>query len=165
MIHCFAPLIDTSSKVLILGSMPGIKSLKKQQYYAHPRNYFWRILYTLFDKSYEEDYEKRRSFILEQHIALWDVLQSCEREGSLDAAIRGEEVNDFDWLFQTYSHIECVFFNGSKAYETFKKNIGFKYEGITFQKLPSTSPAHAIKVEDKLESWKVILKKCNQKII
>ncbi|WP_070000293.1 DNA-deoxyinosine glycosylase [Cellulosilyticum sp. I15G10I2] len=156
MIKCFAPLIDNRCKILILGSMPGVKSLEEQQYYAHPRNYFWRILYTLFDEKYETDYKKRKAFILSHHIALWDVLKNCEREGSLDTAIREEEVNDFDFLFKTYPNIKFVFFNGSKGYETFRKKIGFKYDGITFEKLPSTSPAHAIKFESKLKSWRTI---------
>jgi TDG/mug DNA glycosylase family protein len=136
--------------------MPGIMSLEKQQYYGHPRNYFWRILYTLFDAPYEEDYEKRKAFALGHHIALWDVLQSCEREGSLDTAIRNEDVYDFEWLFKAYPSIETVFFNGTKAYEVFRKKIGFKYTGIAFHKLPSTSPAHAVKFESKLEAWKLI---------
>lgn len=136
--------------------MPGVTSLEKQQYYGHPRNYFWHILYALFNECYEEEYEQKKAFLLRHKIALWDVLQSCERAGSLDADIKNEEVNDFDWLFKTYPHIKNVFFNGTKAYESFRKKVGFKYEGIHMQKLPSTSPAHAVRFEDKLAAWKVI---------
>lgn len=158
MITCFAPLIDDECQILILGSMPGVKSLEMQQYYAHPRNYFWKILYKLFDAAYEEDYKKRTVFLKTHHIALWDVLKSCEREGSLDTDIKNEEINDFDWFFECYPNIKGVFFNGTKAYETFRKKVGFKYEGVTFKKLPSTSPAHALKFDDKLKSWQIICK-------
>lgn len=158
MIECFAPLVDEESKILILGSIPGVQSLQRQQYYAHPRNYFWKILYQLFDEVYQEEYEKKKAFLKKHHIALWDVVQSCEREGSLDTAIKDEQVNDFDWLFENYPSIQHVFFNGTKAYETFRKKVGFKYQGISFDRLPSTSPAHAIKFEDKLVAWQSILK-------
>jgi TDG/mug DNA glycosylase family protein len=157
MIQSFAPIIDENCKTLILGSMPGVKSLQENQYYAHPRNSFWPIVYTLFEEPYEQSYPKRTQFLLGQQIALWDVLKKCEREGSLDTAIQKEEVNDFQTLFKAYPNIQRVFLNGTKAYETFRKKVGFDFEGITFYKLPSTSPAHAVAFEKKLEAWKAVI--------
>lgn len=156
MIQSFKPIIDSESKVLILGSVPGEVSLKEQQYYAHPRNSFWKILFALFEEPYEEDYEKRKAFLARHHIALWDVIEQCEREGSLDTAIKAEKANDFDWLFKTYPNIQAVLFNGVKAHEVFRKKVGFKYEGIAFYKLGSTSPARAVNFEKKLKEWQVI---------
>ncbi|MBW6409560.1 DNA-deoxyinosine glycosylase [Clostridium weizhouense] len=156
MIKSFPYLIDKNSKILILGSMPGVESLNRQQYYAHPRNVFWRILYTLFNEDYNEDYEYKKSFLKRHNIGLWDVLHTCERKGSLDSDIKFEEINDFNALFKEFPNIEHVFFNGSKAYDSFKKKVGFCFEGVSFHKLCSTSPAHAISFEKKLEQWKII---------
>lgn len=156
MVKSFEPLIDNESRILILGSMPGIRSLEQKQYYAHPRNNFWKILYALFEEQYEEDYENRKNFLAKHHIALWDVIKYCKREGSLDSAIKDEEINDLDWLFKAYPNIHSVLFNGAKAYQIFSKKIGFEYAGISFYKLGSTSPAHAITFEDKIKDWKII---------
>lgn len=157
MIECFEPLINHDSKVLILGSIPGIISLNQQQYYAHPRNNFWKILFTLFEEKYQEDYERKKQFLAEHHIALWDVIKQCERMGSLDTAIKEAETNDFDWLFKTYPNIQAVIFNGTKAYQTFSKKVGLKYEEISYHKLGSTSPAHAIAFESRLKEWEIIV--------
>ena len=157
MIQSFGPVIHKECKSLILGSIPGVKSLQEEKYYAHPRNSFWRIIYTLFETPYEEVYEKRIAFLLSKQIALWDVVKKCEREGSLDSAIQKEQVNDFQTLFKEYPQIKKVFFNGNKAYEIFRKKIGFDFEGITFYKLPSTSPAYTLSFEKKLEAWRVCI--------
>lgn len=137
--------------------MPGVESLRLQQYYANPRNQFWKILYTLFDSEPNSDYEERVSFIKSKKIALWDVIENCYREGSLDSKIREEKVNDFRGLFEVYPGIKIVMFNGGKAYETYKKWIGFEaIPNLTFQKLTSSSPANTRKYEDKLREWGVI---------
>lgn len=156
MIKSFKPIIDSKCTTLILGSIPGVKSLELNQYYGHPRNQFWNVLYTLFDRGYEEDYEARKAFLLEHHIALWDVIKQCNREGSLDSAIQNEEVNDFKTLLADYPNIKSIVFNGDKAYKTFKKRVGFEFEGIAFYKLGSTSPAHAVRIEKRLEEWAVL---------
>lgn len=155
-IQCFGPLIDYESKVLILGSMPGEVSLNEQQYYAHPRNSFWKIVFTLFKEHYTDDYEKKKALLRKHHIALWDVIKQCEREGSLDTAIKAEEPNDFGWLFKTYPNIQAVLFNGVKAHDVFDKKVGFKQEEITFYKLGSTSPARAVSFEKKLAEWQIL---------
>ncbi|UMZ72970.1 DNA-deoxyinosine glycosylase [Natranaerofaba carboxydovora] len=154
----FAPIIDDKSKVLILGTMPGGKSLEERQYYANPRNQFWKIIDNLFDETLPTDYEEKIEFLKNNGIALWDVLKACYREGSLDSNIKNEEVNDFTTLFDNYPNIRCVGFNGTKAYNIFKKSIGFDFQQLDFVKLPSTSPAHTIKFEQKLKEWEKIRK-------
>lgn len=157
-VRSFNPIIDSASKVLILGSMPGVKSLEFQEYYAHPQNHFWKIIYSLFDTHYETKYDKRIGFLKSRGIALWDVLESCHRPGSADSDIKNEKLNDFEALFKTYPNIKAILFNGTKAYETFRKNIGFNgFNSITFKKLPSTSPAFTQKFERKLKEWSLIL--------
>lgn len=157
LLSSFLPIIDERSRVLILGSMPGVESLRLHQYYTNPRNQFWKILYTLFDSELNPDYEERVSFIKSKKIAVWDVIGNCYREGSLDSNIREEKVNDFNALFKAYPDIKTVMFNGGKAYETYKKWIGFGMPSdITFQKLTSSSPANTKRYEEKLREWSVI---------
>ncbi|WP_243450280.1 DNA-deoxyinosine glycosylase [Desulfosporosinus sp. Sb-LF] len=153
----FQPIVDERSRVLILGSMPGIESLRLQQYYANPRNQFWKLIYSLFDLEPCEAYEERVSFIKGKQIALWDVIENCYREGSLDSNIREEKVNDFSGLFKAYPGIKIVMFNGGKAYETYKKRIGFgAIPNLTFQRLTSSSPANTKRYVEKLREWGVI---------
>ncbi|HZW81975.1 MAG TPA: DNA-deoxyinosine glycosylase [Candidatus Deferrimicrobium sp.] len=154
----FQPIIDPTSKVLILGSMPGVQSLEQQKYYANPQNQFWRIIYSIFDTPLDPDYQHRIAFIKGKGIGLWDVLESCDREGSLDSNIRNEKANDFVSLFKTFPNIHCVLFNGTKAYEAFRKGVGFdRFGSTTFKRMPSTSPANAQKFEQKLSEWYVLL--------
>ena len=159
LVSSFRPIIDKSSCILILGSMPGVESLRLQQYYANPRNQFWKILYDLFDVEPSLVYEERISFIKSKNIALWDVIGNCYREGSLDSNIREEKVNDFSGLFEAYPGIKIVMFNGGKAYETYRKWIGFgAIPNLTFQRLTSSSPANTKKYEEKLREWGVLLR-------
>jgi len=155
-IHSFPPVAGDDARALILGSIPGEESLKKGQYYGHERNGFWRIVYALFGRRYEEDYEARKRFLIERGIALWDVIESCEREKSLDSNIKNARVNDFAGFFKEHPAIRHVFFNGGAAYALFKKNVGFGFEGIEYTRLKSTSPAHAVKFEDKLSDWEKV---------
>ena len=153
-IKSFKPVINVNSKILILGSIPGVESLAKQQYYANKRNHFWRIMFSLFDVPISEEYERRIELLQSKNIALWDVIEYCYREGSLDSNIKKESTNDFSMLFKSYPNIRYVIFNGTKAYESFEKNVGFEnYKEITFIKLPSTSPAHTIPFETKMNEW------------
>lgn len=157
LLRSFEPIVDQQSRVLILGSMPGVQSLRLQQYYANSRNQFWKLTFALFDLEPFADYEERISFIQSKQIALWDVIETCSREGSLDSKIREEQVNDFGSLFKTYPNINAVMFNGGKAFETYKKWIGFSTtENVTFQKLTSSSPANTKKYDQKLREWSVI---------
>jgi len=157
LLSSFLPIIDEESRILILGSMPGVESLRLQQYYANPRNQFWKIIYELFDTQASQDYEERVSFIKSKKIAVWDVIGNCYREGSLDSNIREEKVNDFSALFMAYPGIKTVMFNGGKAYETYKKWIGLgTIPNLTFHKLTSSSPANTKKYEEKLRGWSLI---------
>lgn len=157
LLSSFLPIIDEESRILILGSMPGVESLRLQQYYANPRNQFWKILYELFETQASQDYEERVSFIKSKKIAVWDVIGNCYREGSLDSNIRDEKVNDFSTLFKAYPEIKTVMFNGGKAYDTYKKWIGFRAKpNLTFHKLTSSSPANTKRYEEKLREWSVI---------
>ncbi|WP_243633325.1 DNA-deoxyinosine glycosylase [Paenibacillus xerothermodurans] len=158
------PVVDRSCTVLVLGSMPGVQSLYKQEYYGNPRNHFWRLLYTLYgaDAEPSDIYEERLEFALRHHVALWDVLASCERKGSLDADIRQPEANDFPAFFQAYPALQRVFFNGQAAERMYRKHVipvlraqgvGAKLRCAT---LPSTSPARTISFEAKLAMWRVL---------
>lgn len=100
--------------------MPGKQSLEKQQYYGNPRNHFWPIMSELLETEVPDDYVKRIALLKHNAIGLWDTIETCEREGSLDAAIRNEKPNDFQTLFEEYPNIQLVLFNGAKAFEVFK---------------------------------------------
>jgi TDG/mug DNA glycosylase family protein len=157
----FPPLISKDSRVLILGSMPGIASLKAQAYYAHPRNAFWPIMSELFDIDVTATYDQRVSSLLNHRVALWDVLYACERQGSLDSAIQknSEQVNDFESLFINYPNISAVYCNGGKAWNSYlryvQKPLGL--HDIEAYCLPSTSPAHArLNFTAKLSLWRTV---------
>ena len=156
-IHSFKPVIDDQSKILILGSIPGIQSLEKQQYYGNARNQFWEIIYTLLKATPDFNYVDRKLFLLKNSIALWDVIDNCYREGSLDSDIKNERVNDFNALFKIHPNIKAVFFNGQKAYKIFQKKVGLNFTNIKFYNLPSTSPAYTLTLDKKVESWKELL--------
>ncbi|WP_294274695.1 DNA-deoxyinosine glycosylase [uncultured Chryseobacterium sp.] len=154
-ISSFAPIVDENSEILILGSVPGVKSLEKQQYYAHPQNKFWKIIFELLNEEPTEDYTQRIAVLKKHHIALWDVIDSCERKGSLDSEIRNEEANRVDELLNGHPNIKAVFCNGGKSYKNVQKMLGKDYRLPVFL-LPSTSPLHTVSLEQKLESWKKI---------
>ena len=104
----FPPIVDANSKVLLLGTMPGDRSLRLQQYYGHAGNHFWKLIYTLFGEPLEPEYEARKLFLLAHEIALWDVLESCTCEGSLDSNIKNEVVNDFAAFYEQHPGITHV---------------------------------------------------------
>ncbi|HWR38164.1 MAG TPA: DNA-deoxyinosine glycosylase [Patescibacteria group bacterium] len=160
--YSFPPVADSDSRILILGSLPGEESLRQQQYYANPRNQFWKIIFTLFhpgdsagveqDKSYTE----KLAFLLSHRIALWDVIANGRRQGSLDTNIRDEQSNDFATFFHDHPQIHTVFFNGVKARDTFRKKVAVPASPIRFFLLPSTSPAHTMPWETKLQQWQAV---------
>ncbi|MET1054581.1 MAG: DNA-deoxyinosine glycosylase [Pedobacter sp.] len=153
----FPPIVDEHCTVLLLGTMPGDRSLRLQQYYGHAGNHFWKLIYTLFDQPLQPDYEQRKSFLLEHHIALWDVLESCTCEGSLDSNIKNEVVNDFAAFYEQYPNLSHVFFDSRKAEEFYLKYVGKSMDKI-YHLLPSPSRANASKsFEQKLEAWKELL--------
>lgn len=160
-VHSFAPVADDQARVLILGSMPGRLSLERQQYYAHPRNAFWPLMGALFGAMPELAYAARLQRLQAQHVAVWDVLKLCTREGSLDSAIveSSIECNDFAALFARCPKIGQVFFNGAKAAATYQRYVApvLSTPQIRFHRLPSTSPAHAsLDLSAKLGAWRVV---------
>lgn len=153
------PLVDEHTRVLVIGSMPGKQSLEKQQYYGHPRNHFWPIMNALLGDC-PETYEERLKWLQSHGVGLWDAIAYCEREGSLDAAIRNEVPNDFHALFKRYPQIECILFNGGKAKQVFKKHLGFDVlDGRHYEQMPSTSPIPGKNIksfEDKVATWAIL---------
>lgn len=155
-ISSFPPIINENSKILILGSIPGLKSLEMQQYYAHPQNKFWKIIFEIFNEEFATDYSERIKILEKHHIALWDVIDTCERKGSLDSEIRNEEANRIGELLQNYPSIKSIFCNGQKSYKNLQKILPKDFY-LPIIALPSTSPAHAsLKYEEKLKKWKLI---------
>lgn len=160
------PIVDSSTRVLIVGSMPGKQSLEKQQYYGNPRNHFWPIIGELLEIEIPHDYSGRIAILKNHAIGLWDTIEACERIGSLDAAIRNEKPNDFQTLFENYPNIQLVLFNGAKAFEVFKKHIGLELlAGRAYKKMPSTSPIPGKNIKsfaEKVEDWRIMLSYLSQ---
>jgi TDG/mug DNA glycosylase family protein len=160
-VRSFAPLAHRSARVLILGSMPGVRSLEAGQYYAHPQNAFWRVLGTILGFDAGAPYELRVEALKASNIALWDVLHSCVRPGSLDSAIeRGTRVpNDFAAFFRRHPALELVCFNGAEAERSFRIHVArsLEIDGLRYARLPSTSPAHTMSFADKLTAWRAAL--------
>ena len=160
------PIALKNANILILGSMPGDISLQKQEYYGHKRNAFWPIMITLFNQSIEiNDYKLRTDLLIENKIAIWDVIRSCYREGSLDSAIQMDKlnVNNFYQFFTTHNKIKKVYFNGAKAENTYAKfvlsDIKEHFGYLEYARLPSTSPAYAaMSLQNKTQAWKKEIK-------
>lgn len=150
----FTPFIDNHSKILILGTMPGEKSLELQEYYGNRGNQFWKLLFTMFDLPLTHDYSRKLKFLQEHGIAIWDVLEYCEREGSLDSRIKNEVPNDFKSFYKNHPQIKHVFFSSKNAAAYYDKYVG-RSEEISYDTLPSPSGANATKsFSEKLEIWK-----------
>lgn len=166
-ITSFPPIADHSVQVLILGSMPGVLSLKANQYYAHPRNAFWVIMGNLYNFDAYCSYESRVNNLKKSHVALWDVLHSCVRPGSLDSSIKNDSriCNDFKSFFSQYTNIRLIAFNGTEAEKSFNKYVlpGLNLFNLRFIRLPSSSPAHTKTLEYKIEAWRKALLIANTK--
>lgn len=153
----FPPIARPDARILILGSLPGQRSIAAGEYYAHPRNAFWQIMHELIGA--DGTYESRCAGLVEAHIALWDVLRQSARAGSMDANIRVDtsEANDFAHFFSRHRHIEKICFNGRKAESLFGRLVrpkALQYQPV-LELLPSTSPAYAsMPFEAKLEKWR-----------
>lgn len=166
-IYSFAPIAGRQAKILILGSMPGQASLTAGQYYAHQRNAFWPILSAWLQLHPDANYVARVAALQSSPIALWDVLKSCKRTGSLDTGIEvgSEIVNDFQSFFATQPALTHIFFNGSKAEACFRRYIVASCDTSIFKliRLPSTSPAHArLSLEEKRSVWHTALQMAQQ---
>lgn len=164
LLESFPPIASANAHTLILGSMPGIKSLQANQYYAHPQNLFWPFMSELLRFDLSLAYEERTTKLKENDIALWDVLQHCHRQGSLDSDIRKDSMvpNDFLGFLEQHQSIRHIFFNGKKSEEVFRRYvmnaIQTDFPGIRYTGLPSTSPANAsIKREEKFRQWQQVL--------
>ena len=153
MINSFPPFVNSQTEILILGTMPGIASLEKQEYYAHKRNHFWKIMYTLLDiLPMSEIFEEKIQLLQANKIGLWDVLENCERKGSLDIHIKNQRENDFETLFREFTGITTIIFNGKESHKYFLKKFG-QIKGITYYVMPSTSPANTMSFDNKLQIW------------
>lgn len=166
----FDAVVDDHTKGLIIGSMPGKKSLHEVQYYAHPRNAFWPIMQGLFDIDIEESYSRRLELLNKEGIGLWDVYQSCYRPGSLDSAIDKDSasLNDFAGLLRHYPNIQWIFCNGKAAHDAFVRHVLPGLDNLALdlqvQLLTSTSPANArLSFEQKLDQWSII-KACHNRV-
>jgi hypoxanthine-DNA glycosylase len=138
--------------------MPGIASLEKQEYYAHPRNHFWKIIYTLFNNMPVSGvFDEKISLLQANRIGLWDVLENCERKGSLNIHIKNQTENDFESLFREFPGITKIVFNGKESYRYFLKKFG-QIEGISYYEMPSTSPANTMSFDNKLKIWSACFK-------
>lgn len=156
----FPPIVGRNPKVLILGSLPSQKSIQSGQYYGHPQNAFWKIMGDLLGARPEAPYQERIAALVAQHIAVWDVLASSRRPGSMDSAIVSDtaRANDFSGFIGQHPGIRLVCFNGQTAAKYFRKLVSSDTErdfaDIGFATLPSTSPAYAaMSYADKLKSW------------
>ena len=155
MCRSFEPVYSPEACVMIVGSMPSVKSLADAQYYAHPRNAFWPILFDVFGVTPTDDYEAKKALIRDNGLALWDAAQSCEREGSLDSNMRDVAYNDFASLYARYPHIHTVLCNGGTAHALFMKS-GYAGDRRVIR-MPSTSPAYTMPYAKKLDIWKKTL--------
>jgi len=149
----FPPIVDGRARVLVLGTLPGEESLRRGEYYAHPRNLFWPIIFALFAEPPSLNYTERLNFVATHRIALWDVCELGEREASADATIRRERPNAIDRLLDEHALIHAVAFNGTAARRLYERHFPPR-PGLVHLALPSTSPAHArIDFAGKLARW------------
>ena len=154
--HTFDPVFNTESKILILGSFPSVKSRENNFFYGHPQNRFWKVMAKVLEWEVPTTIEEKRKMLLENHVAVWDVIASCSILGSSDTSIKDVIVNDFSKILEN-SKVERIYVNGGKAYELYHK-YAEKVTGIKAVKLPSTSPANAAWSLEKLtKTWKEII--------
>ncbi len=154
--YSFGPVINDGSRILILGSLPGERSLAMSRYYAHPQNHFWKILYAVFGETMPASFEERYDFILRRRLALWDTIKRARRDGSLDGKIRDEEPNDIPSLLAAHPNLSLILFNGACSFAKYKKYFG--EPPIPYQKMLSTSPACAGRDEERYLMWEEALR-------
>lgn len=155
LVHPFPPLYDETSRILILGSFPSVKSREQQFFYGHKQNRFWKVMACILECPVPETIEEKRAMLLGHHVAVWDVIGSCSITGSSDASIRDVAPNDLSSIFEQ-APIQAIYANGSKSYEMYQKYI-YPVNGREIVKLPSTSPANAAFSLDRLvEEWQII---------
>ncbi|SCX85744.1 G/U mismatch-specific uracil-DNA glycosylase [Lachnospiraceae bacterium XBB2008] len=150
-IHPIPPFYDKDSEILILGSFPSVKSREQMFFYGHPQNRFWKVIASVFDADRPDTIPQKKTFLTEHHIALWDVIGSCDIEGSSDSSIENVKVNDISMILKC-AGIRGIFVNGKTAEKYYKKYIESK-TGIPAICLPSTSPANAAWSPEKLTKY------------
>jgi hypoxanthine-DNA glycosylase len=152
--HCFPPVTRPDTRVLVLGSLPGVVSLARKQYYAHPQNQFWRLMGRVIERELVPlDYEARLEVLLEAHVGLWDTVAAATRKGSLDADIRLHAASDLAALVETLPQLGAIAFNGGTSARIGRAQLAGA-EGLDLVDLPSSSPAYAMRTfEQKLETW------------
>ena len=162
----FPPVYAPDARVLILGSMPSEASLRAGEYYAHPRNAFWRIQCALWGAAFSPDmpYADKLALLTSHRVALWDVARSCLREGSLDSDMREVACNDFSALFSAAPGIERVFCNGGTAHSLYLRMVRPRFPRVPAVRLPSTSPAYTLPYEQKLAAWRAVVPPVNFKL-
>ena len=157
-IRSFKPAVGKNPRVLILGTMPGPVALKLRQFYGFPGNHFWKIMTDLFGRPRDLSYPQRVAMLKQNGIALWDVFESCKREGALDADITCATLNDIPALVRKHPTIQAIFLNGTTAEKTYRQNFEAEIS-VPAIRMPSTSPAHAsMSYEQKKKSWSAIRK-------
>lgn len=151
------PIADPDARLLILGNMPSVMSLAAAEYYGNPRNAFWRIAGALFGFEVDEPYPRRVEALRRNGVAVWDVLHSCRRPGSLDSAVDPASMvaNDFAAFFAAHPAIERVYFNGAAAQHNYARLVRIDAD-VSYLRLPSTSPAQTMSYTDKLAAWRVV---------
>lgn len=149
--YSFAPIIDGGSRVLILGSLPGDRSLADARYYAHPRNAFWRIVYGFWGETPPDDFGARYEYILRRRLALWDVVKCAARDGSSDGKIKDETPSEIPALLESHPGVSLILFNGGCAFAKYGKYFGAPR--LPYRKLLSTSPACAGRDEERRRMW------------
>jgi hypoxanthine-DNA glycosylase len=157
LLHGLPPIIDDGALSLILGNMPSVMSLGATEYYANPRNAFWRITGEIFGFAADGPYHDRTAALTAHGVAVWDVLRSCRRVGSLDSAVEPDSMvaNDFGQLFERHPKMTRVFFNGAAAEKNFNRLVRVAPD-LEYRRLPSTSPAQTMRYADKLAAWRLI---------
>ena len=155
-VHSFEPVYDKASEILILGTLPSVKSRENNFYYGHKQNRFWKVLATLLKEPVPDTIEEKKAMLLAHRIALWDVIQSCDIKGSSDSSIKNVQPTDIGMILEK-TNITRIYANGNKAGQLYKR-YQFPVTGIEAMVLPSTSPANAAwSLDRQCEAWRVIL--------
>ncbi|WP_254926497.1 DNA-deoxyinosine glycosylase [Janthinobacterium sp. PC23-8] len=155
--RCFDPVVNANTRLLILGSLPGEKSLAHSQYYAHPQNRFWMLLGAVLGVELKSlPYEQRLATLLAHGVGLWDVVAQAHRSGSLDSNIRARDDNDLVALIAGLPRLETIAFNGGTAARLGLKVLGAHASGYRIVSLPSSSPAYTLAYTEKLQAWQVL---------
>ena len=151
--HNIEPVFNKESKILILGSFPSVKSRKQQFFYGHPQNRFWKVISSITNEELPTTIDEKKNLLLRNHIAVWDVIKSCDIIGSSDSSISNVRANDI-YRILNVANIKSIYANGDKSYSLFRKY----FKELDIIKLPSTSPANAqYSLERLIEEWKIIM--------